>query len=119
MGHGFYAAGQHRDAVDVFRFLCLHRHAEPRFWLGLAASSQVLGLHAVAVQAYGVCAIVQPGDPQVSLRAAECFIAINDAKSAGTALGVVEELAAGKPEHARWASRAKVLRAHLAGSAAA
>ena len=84
MGHGFYAAGQHRDAVDVFRFLCLHRHAEPRFWLGLAASSQVLGLHAVAVQAYGVCAMVQPEDPRVSLRAAECFIAINDAKSAGT-----------------------------------
>ncbi|MBL6080047.1 SycD/LcrH family type III secretion system chaperone [Belnapia sp. T18] len=116
MGYGFYSAGQHQDAADVFRFLCLHRHTDPRFWLGLAASAQMLGFHAVAVQAYGVCAMLEPEDPQVSVRAAECFIAMGDATSAGTALEAAEALSHGKPGHARWGDRAKVLRAHLTGS---
>lgn len=113
MGYGFYTAGQQVDALDVFKFLCLHRHTEPRFWLGLGAVSQVTGQYNVALQAYGVCAMLRPDDPQVSLRAAECFLAVGNRASAGTALEAVIELAVGNPEAAHWARRAQVLQENL------
>jgi type III secretion system low calcium response chaperone LcrH/SycD len=119
LGYGFYTAGQHREALDIFRFLCLHRHLEPKYWLGLGAVNQMLGDYGTAVQSYAVCGLLDPTDPQVSLRAAECFIALGDAKSAGVALEAVLQLCAGAPQYAHWAERAGVLREHLSKMAKA
>ena len=116
LAHSFYASGKYADAQDLFRFLTLHRHAEPRFWLGLAASCQMTGDVQRAAQSYAVCALLNPADAQVSLRAGECFLAMGDKKTARTALeaavGVGEGTAEGRP----YAARAKLLLAQASGA---
>lgn len=109
LAHGFYTSGRYGDALDMFRFLCMHRHMDPRFWFGLGATNQMLGEHATAVTAYQTCAMLDLEDAQVPMRAAECFRAMGDAESARQALEAVVEVAKGKPAQAAYAKRAEAM----------
>jgi len=109
LGHGFYTSGRYGDALDIFRFLCMHRHMDPRFWFGLGATNQMLGDHATAVTAYRTCAMLDLEDAQVPMRAAECFRAMGDAESTRQALEAVVEVSKGKPAQAAYAKRADAM----------
>src|SRR5262245_996977 len=73
IGYGFYTSGNYQDALDIFKFLCMHRHMDKRFWMGLGATSQLLKDYDRAIVAYRTCAMLDLGDAQLPLRAAECF----------------------------------------------
>jgi len=109
VGHGLYAAGKYQDALDFFRVLCLCRQTESRYWFGLGAASQVLGDHANAVRAYGMAALFDSENPQIPLRAAECFIKLGDTDTARQALEAVEIVADGKSGHTAYAERAHLM----------
>jgi type III secretion system low calcium response chaperone LcrH/SycD len=109
VGHGLYAAGKYDDALDFFRVLCLCRQTESRYWFGFGAASQVLGDHANAVQAYGMAALFDSENPQIPLRAAECFIKLGDTNTARQALEAVGVVTDGKPAHAAYAERARLM----------
>jgi type III secretion system low calcium response chaperone LcrH/SycD len=109
LGHGFYTSGKYDDAVEMFRFLCTHRHMEPRYWLGLGAAKQLVGDPAAAVQAYGVCSLLDSADPQPPLRAAECFRLLGDEASARSALEAAITIAGDDPRHAAYAERARLM----------
>lgn len=119
LAHGFYTSGKYDDAQDLFRFLCMHRHLDPRFWFGFGATCQMQGDMALAVKAYGMSAMLDPTDPQVSLRAAECFIALGDTKGARIALEGAIMAAGAKPAHVGHAERARMILATLPAEAAA
>ncbi|WP_157786088.1 MULTISPECIES: SycD/LcrH family type III secretion system chaperone [Bradyrhizobium] len=104
-GHRYYSCGKYEDARNFFRFLCLHRHTDARFWFGLAASSQMLGNPENAMQAYRLAGLLDTDDPQIPLRAAECFIKLDDPTAAITALENALTLSVGRPEHKTLAGR--------------
>jgi type III secretion system low calcium response chaperone LcrH/SycD len=109
LGHGFYGSGKYADALEMFRFLCVHRHLEARYWFGLAATNQMLGEIPAAVQAYGVCALLDVDDPQVPLRAAECFRQLGDETNARSALEAAIIVAGADPKKAAYAERARLM----------
>ena len=120
VGHGFYTSGKYAEALEFFNVLCLCRQTESRFWFGLGATSQMIGDAATALRAYGMAAVFDMTNPQISLRAAECLVKLGDVKTARTALEAAMELAEGKPEHAAYRERARLVLQQLdrAGAAA-
>ncbi|MFK4531968.1 type III secretion system low calcium response chaperone LcrH/SycD [Bradyrhizobium ottawaense] len=107
LGYRYYCYGKYERALSFFRFLCLHRHTDVRSWLGLAAASQMLGETEGAVQAYRLAALLNNEDPQIPLRAAECFVKLGRPESAIVALGDVLTLSAGNPALDTFAWRAR------------
>ena len=113
-------SGKYAEALEFFNVLCLCRQTESRFWFGLGATSQMLGDAATALRAYGMAAVFDITNPQISLRAAECLVKLGDVNTARTALEAAMELAEGKPEHAAYRERARLVLQQLdrAGAAA-
>ncbi len=113
LAYGFYASGKYEDALDMFRFLCLHRYIEPRFWFGFGAACQMCGHTPAALQAYAICGLLDTDDPQIPLRAAECFRLLGDEKNARSALDAALTIAGANPKHASVVERANMMRAAL------
>ncbi|MER8791410.1 SycD/LcrH family type III secretion system chaperone [Mesorhizobium sp. M0983] len=118
LGHRFYSAGRYNDALSFFRFLCMHRYVDPRFWFGFGAACQMLGDSANAVRAYGLAALLNDNDPQIPLRAAKCLIKLGQQAAAVDALDSVLALSGGKPEHKAFAQRASLMLRQLRSEAA-
>jgi type III secretion system low calcium response chaperone LcrH/SycD len=113
LAHGFYQSGDYDKALSLFKFLTLHRHIEARYWFGLAATQQMMRQHAIAVQSYGVCAMLDLDNPQTPLRAGECFLAVGDKDNARSALEAALTLAGSNPRHAAHAARARLILGNL------
>jgi type III secretion system low calcium response chaperone LcrH/SycD len=109
LGHGFYGSGAYQDAIDIFRFLCMHRHMDARFWFGLGASSQMVADYQTAVAAYRTCAMLDLSNAQVPLRAAECFRALGETENMRQALEAVVVVAERYPVHAAYGRRASMM----------
>jgi type III secretion system low calcium response chaperone LcrH/SycD len=107
-GHGLYTAGKYDEALSFFQLLCTCRQSDSRFWFGLGACSQMLGETSNALRAYGMAALFDTENPQISLRAAECLVKLGDTKTGRIALEAVIELAAGKPDQSVYAERARL-----------
>lgn len=118
LGHRFYSCGRYGEALIFFRFLCMHRYTDPRFWFGFGAASQMSGDSANAVRAYGLAALLNGEDPQIPLRAAKCLIKLDQRAAAVSALESVLELSGGKPEHKAFAQRASLMLRQLRSEAA-
>ncbi len=90
MGYNFYQAGKYDDALKIFRALCLFDQLEPKHWIGMGATLQMLKMYEEAANAYGFAAIMDCHD-----------IALNDKEKAEAALNSVvvlcEPTAANKP----------------------
>lgn len=113
VAHGLYGAGRFTDALDLFRFLCLHNHGEAKYWFGLGACQQMTGDTAAALKSYGMSALLDASEPQVPLRAAECFVKLGDKANARAAAEAATIVAEGKPEQAAIAERARLLMARI------
>jgi len=92
MGYNFYQAGKYDDALKIFRALCVFDQLEPKHWIGMGATLQMLKKYEDAANAYGFAAIMNCHDPRPSFHAAECYIALNDREKAEAALNSVVEL---------------------------
>lgn len=113
LGCRYAYCGKYEHALTFFRFLCLHRHTDARFWLALASASQMLGAVEDAIEAYRLAALLNRDAPQIPLRAAECFIKLKRPESAIGALADTLALSAGKPEHRAVAWRARMMLGRL------
>ena len=107
VAYSLFQHGKSEDAEKVFRFLCFFDHLEKKFWLGLGASRKALGLHAGAVDAFGMSAILDLGDPRPAMQAAECHVALGNRQEAIGALRAV--LGAREGEHGRLKDRARAM----------
>ena len=77
VAHQLYEHGKYEKAHDIFSYLCLLDHKEPRYFLGMGACRQLCNQHEQALAAYGHAAILHPYDPRPSYHAGECLIALN------------------------------------------
>lgn len=117
LGYGFYNAGQYDDALTVFRFLCLHRYTDKRFWFGLGATAQMKGEDEFALRAYAMSGLIDEKDPQVPLRAAEVMIRKGDKQNARAALEATISIADQAQNGDTHARRARVLLEELDSAA--
>lgn len=81
-----YNGGRYEDAEKIFHCLCIFDHLGHRYWMGLGATRQMLKKYKDAVDAYSMAAVLDVHDPQASLHAAECHLALGNVEAAKSAL---------------------------------
>lgn len=109
MGYNFYQAGKYDDALKIFRALCLFDQLEPKHWIGMGATLQMMKKYEEAANAYGFAAIMDCHDPRPSFHAAECYIALNDKEKAEAALNSVVVLCEPTPENKPFIDKANAI----------
>lgn len=102
LAYELYNNGKYEDAKQFFRFLTIGNAFDRRFWIGLAASYQMLKDYQAAIECYSVAAIQEPNDPYIHWYAATCFFnssqvvkglqALNSARTVATENNSCSEL---------------------------
>ena len=113
MAYNFYTNGKFKDAEKAFKFLCFYDHMEKKYFIGLAATRQMMKLYPGAVQAYAYASLLDVGDPMPSLHAADCFLAEGKYAEAQSALSATVHWAGEKEEYKPVKERAETLLALL------
>lgn len=103
-----YNTGKYTEAVHLFRLLLMLDPTEFKYMLGLAACFHMLKEYKNAIQAYTMCAILDPQSPIPHYHSADCFIQMKDFLSAMLCLELTLKRAAEKPEYAKIKERAQM-----------
>jgi type III secretion low calcium response chaperone LcrH/SycD len=109
VGFALYEQGKHSDAENIFRFLCFHDHLEKKYWMGLAATQQLLKKYAQAADTYSFCALLDVKDPVPPLHAGECYLAIGDLAKASSGFFAAVHWSGDQKQHAKTKARAEAL----------
>ncbi|MCL2000574.1 MAG: SycD/LcrH family type III secretion system chaperone [Planctomycetes bacterium] len=86
VAHNQFSARKYAEAIDLFRFLCLYDHTEPRWFYSLGVARQHTGDHAGAVEAYGMATLLDVEDPLPQTQAGYCLLAMERWPEAQNAL---------------------------------
>ncbi len=115
LAYNLYSSASYADACTVFKALCMYRHKDARFWLGLGGCLQASGDLKAAVNAYGMAGTVKLlSDPVPFLYGAQCYMQLGDRENAVGALkGLLTLGDESNPEHAACHKKAKTLLALL------
>ena len=100
---------QFSQAEEMFKLLCHLNHYQGKYWLGLGVARQLQKKYDLAVKAYANAGLHDMGNPVPPLRAAECFIAMNNLDAAEQSISAVEHWCENKPEFEQIAVRAQAL----------
>jgi len=111
LGYNLYTTGNFTDAETVFQALCLYKHNEVRFWMGLAGCRQANTNLPGAIDAYSMAGVAaELADPTPFLYAANCYIKLGDKENAMGALeGLLTLGNPANPTHAECHTKAKNL----------
>lgn len=104
-----YQSGRFNEAQALFKGLAMLNHYDARFFLGLGASRQALGLHQEAFSSYAFGAMLAVEDPRYPFYAAECQQLLGDRESARSGYEMALALAGDDAQHAVLSARARVL----------
>lgn len=101
LAYNQYVAGNFADAAPLFKVLCLYKHTETRFWMGLAGCRQALNDLPGAIDAYSMAGMMESLDnPEPFLLAGMCFIKMGNRQKAIDVLkGAVVLGKENNPEH--------------------
>lgn len=87
LGYNLYTSGNFQDAQTVFQALCLYKHSETRFWMGLAGCRQANDDLIGAIDAYAMAGMAEGlTDPSPFFYAANCYVRLGDKENAIGAL---------------------------------
>ncbi|HHM8495586.1 TPA: SycD/LcrH family type III secretion system chaperone PcrH [Pseudomonas aeruginosa] len=106
LGFNQYQAGKWDDAQKIFQALCMLDHYDARYFLGLGACRQSLGLYEQALQSYSYGALMDINEPRFPFHAAECYLQLGDLDGAESGFYSARALAAAQPAHEALAARA-------------
>lgn len=109
LAYTLYNHNKYDEALKVFKFLSLMDHTEKKYFLGLAACRQMLGLYDKAVEAYQFAAVLDVDDPTTHLRAADCLLAAKRFDEARSALHAATHWAGDEARHKAIKERAEML----------
>ncbi|CAJ1878787.1 hypothetical protein PEKONANI_03293 [Aeromonas jandaei] len=109
LGFSQYHSGKYDDAQKIFQVLCVLDHYESRFFLGLGACRQALGLYQQAIDSYSYGAMMDLQEPRFPFHAAECLLHLGELDKAESGFHSAQLLAAGKPQHAVLADNASTM----------
>lgn len=114
MAHGHFQNNRYEQAAKAFQYLCFHDHWNPRYFVGLAACQQMLGLFGQAIESYFYALRLKPEDPGPLFFIGDCFVCIKQDDKAREAYREAVKLAQDKENYARQVAR--VLRFLTAGT---
>ena len=100
VAHNQFTARKYDKAVDLFKFLCLYDHTEPRWFYGLGIARQHAGDYAGAVEAYGLATILDVENPRPQAQAGYCLLAMERWPEAQSALEGTLMVCGENPAHA-------------------
>ncbi len=86
IAYGRYDSGQYKDALLIFRHLCLLEHSEYRYFLGLGVTQVALEQFAQAAATLSYAESLSDKDPRASLAMAGCFVEMRNLSLAQLAL---------------------------------
>ena len=111
LGYNLYTSGNFMDAETVFQALCLYKHSEVRFWMGLAGCRQANGNLQGAVDAYSMAGVAGGlSDPAPFMYAATCYVKMGDKENAiGALQGLLTLGSETDPAHIDCRNKAKEL----------
>lgn len=109
LGFSQYQSGKYEEAQKIFQVLCVLDHYEARFFLGLGASRQALGLYQQAIDSYSYGAMMDLQEPRFPFHAAECLLHLGELDKAESGFYSAQLLAADKPQHTALADNAATM----------
>ena len=86
IAYELYKNGKYEEAKQCFRFLTLTNSFERKYWMGLAATYQMLKSYSEAIECYSAAALQDFTDPYVHCHAADCFFHMGNIAKAKEAL---------------------------------
>lgn len=111
--YNFYNHGKFIEALHIFTTLCMFDNLNPKYWLGLGATRQMLKDFSGAVEAYSLAAVLDLTNPKPPFHAADCLLALKEYDKAKMALeaaiAIVETSKTDKKEYKAVAEQAKNL----------
>lgn len=96
-----YNNALYEKSARLFQFLCLYDQWNPRFFTGLGACQQMVGLYGEAIDTYLYALSLDANDPHPMIYVGDCYVAL------------------GQHQKARLAYQASVLMANASGIASA
>lgn len=106
VGHGLYEQARYEEAHKMFALLCMHAPNDGRFAQAAAGAARMLGRTEEALGFYLVACVRSPGDHQLAFQTVDCLLAL---KQTGSALEMLDALAAAPDVPAQERARAKAL----------
>ena len=100
VAYNHFTARKFDKAIDLFKFLCLYDHTEPRWFYSLGIAQQQAGDHEGALNSYGVATILDVEDPRPQAQAGYCLMALGRWKEAKDAFDGATIACGDDPVHA-------------------
>jgi type III secretion system low calcium response chaperone LcrH/SycD len=91
--HGYYENGKYEKAAPLFQFLCVYDHLNPKWFMGLGATLQMMRNYEEAVKSYGYATILDMENPAPQYNAGYCLALTGKKDAARLALEAVVMLA--------------------------
>jgi len=100
LAYNLYTSGNYADAETVFRALCVYKHTEYRFWMGLGGSCQALGKFKEAIDAYSMAGVSTAlKNPEPFMFAALAYLKMGDKENAIASLKGLLTMGDDSPAH--------------------
>lgn len=99
LAYTHYQKENYSLAHEHYRFLVILDPFERLYWMGYAASLQLLHHFEKALHGYAVAALLDQQDPICHYHAHECYLALHNSAEAFKALSLAEELCGEKDEY--------------------
>jgi type III secretion system low calcium response chaperone LcrH/SycD len=94
--YGYYYEDNYLESSTAFRWLILLNPFIGKYWMGLAASSQLLKKYEKALHAYAMAALIENENPYPHFHAYECYKALNNRAEGDKALACAYTKTLGK-----------------------
>jgi type III secretion system low calcium response chaperone LcrH/SycD len=111
----FYQEDNFLEASTGFRWLVLLNPFVEKYWMGLAASLQLLEKYEKALHAYAICALLESENPYPHFHAFECYVALKDKEEAEKALSLAFKRTIGKAAYRDLQEEIELLRKKAGG----
>ncbi len=95
-----YNTGKYKDAIQLFRLLITLNPTEAKYSMGIAACFHMLKEYENAIGAYTLCGAIDPDNPIPYYHVSDCYIKMEDKRSALIALEFALNRVGDKPEYA-------------------
>lgn len=83
LAYNYYTVQDYQNAQTIFQALCVYKHNEEKYWLGLAGCRQALENYQGAVDAYSMAGLSSAlKNPVPFFYASQCFLKMDDKESA-------------------------------------
>lgn len=97
--HNLYERGKYQEALPLFGLMAFYDHRDKRAWIGMGSCNELLSQHLQAILSYNRALQLDPEDPTLHFRIANCWMVVKKKPQALQALQECLRLCAGKKEY--------------------